>query len=69
MIRNPAVLAAFERRLIASEPVDFRANLRMADEMWRWAKKLGQFPGSNLLEGMEIHTRMARVFSSVRRTP
>jgi hypothetical protein len=55
----------FEKRLIASTPVDFERNLRLADAMWAWAKELGVVPGANPLEGVELHTRMAKVFQSV----
>ena len=69
MIHNPRELWKFEKRLIASQPADFRANLRLADAMVRWARKLGKFPGRDLLDGVEIHIRMAKVFGRVRRTP
>ena len=44
------MLREVERRWIASQPVDFRANLRMVDEMYRYARKLGKFPGPDLME-------------------
>jgi len=66
MIRNPAMLEEFERRWVASQPADFQANLRMADEMYRWARKLGKFPGPDLLEGVEVNIRLARILRSVR---
>jgi len=68
-IRNPAILRDFERRLTASESADFRANLRMVDEMYRYARKLGKFPGPDLMEGVDLNIRLARVLRSVRRTP
>ncbi len=69
VVQNSAKLWEFEKRLIASEPPDHGANLRLADEMWLWAQSLGGVRSEDLLEGVEIHTRMAKVFQSVRRTP
>jgi hypothetical protein len=59
----------FEARLIASEPVDYVANLRLADAMYEHARKLGVFPGPDPLEGIEVNIRMSKVFRSVHRTP
>ena len=69
MIRDPEKLWEFEKRLVASTPVDVRANFRIADEMYRYARKLGMFPGPDLLEGVDVNIRLAKVLRSVRRAP
>jgi hypothetical protein len=69
MIPDYAKFREFERRLVASEPADFDANLRMVDEMYRYARELGKFSGSDPLEGVEVNIRVAKVFRSVQRAP
>jgi len=69
MIQNPAMLREFERRWVASQPADFLANLRLVDEMYRYARKLGKFPGPDPMEGVEVNIRLARVLRSVRGDP
>jgi hypothetical protein len=59
----------FEARLIASEPANLEANLRLVDALYEHARKLGQFPGPDPLEGIEVNIRLSRVFRSVHGTP
>jgi hypothetical protein len=68
MIQNASMFAEFERRLIASEPVDFERNLRLADDLYRHARALGSFPGPDPLDGVEINIRLVRIFRSVSRS-
>jgi len=65
MIPNPSLLQDFERRLIASEPVDFERNLRLAEDLYDHARRLGKLPGPDPIEGVETNIRMVRVFRSV----
>ena len=46
MIQNPSLFAEFERRLIASEPVDFERNLRLADDLYRHCARTWQVSGT-----------------------
>jgi len=69
MIQNAAMLRDVERRWIASQPADLRANLRLVDELYRYARKLGKFPGPDPLEGVEVNVRLASILRSVRTAP
>ena len=69
MIQNASMLRELERRWIACQPADFRANLHLIDEMYRYARKLGRFPAPDPLEGVEVNVRLASILRSVRKTP
>ncbi len=68
MLRNWDRFHEFEKRLIASEPVDFDRNLRLADDLYQHARALGRLPSADPLEGIEINIRLVKVFRSVQRT-
>jgi hypothetical protein len=63
------VFHKFEEQLIASEPVDFQRNLRLADELYAYARQLGTIPGPDPLEGLDVNIRMVKVFRNVHGTP
>jgi hypothetical protein len=66
MIKNPHILEAFERELLAKEPVNFLKNLRLVDGLLKQARSLGVFPPANPLEGIEVDIRVAGVLNRVR---
>jgi len=69
LLRNWDAFHKFEEQLIASEPVDFRRNLRLADDLYEYARRLGKLSGPDPLEGLDVHFRMLKVFHSVHRSP
>jgi len=60
---------AWEEQLIASEPVDVQRNFRLADDFYEYARRLGKFPRSDPLEGLDVLMQMVKVFRSVHKTP
>ena len=68
MIRDWKAWEEFEQRLIASEPVDYRRNFRLADGLYELGRKLGRLPLADPLEGLEhdvqLSLRMKRVHGS-----
>jgi len=69
LLRSWDAFHKFEEQLIASEPVDFQRNLRLADSLYAYARRLGKIPGPDPLEGLDVHIRMLKVFHSVHGTP
>lgn len=65
MIRNPDVLRAFERGLIAGKRPDHMRGLAMLDAMLEESIRMKRFPPENRLEGIEVDIRIARVINSV----
>ena len=53
LLRSWDAFHKFEEQLIASEPVDFARNLRLADDFYEYARRLGKIPGPDPLEGLE----------------
>lgn len=60
MIRNAAMYAAFQRRQIRQEPVDYQRNLRIFEAMYDYARQMGAIDSSRPLEGIESRIRLAR---------
>ncbi len=69
LLRSWEAFHRFEEQLIASEPVDFQRNLRLADDLYAYARQLGRLPGPDTLEGLDVNIRMVKVFRSVHGTP
>ncbi len=68
LLRSWDAFHKFEEQLIASEPVDFERNLRLADDLYEYARRLGKIPGPDPLEGLDVNIRMVKVFRSVHGT-
>ncbi|PMP98059.1 MAG: hypothetical protein C0169_00855 [Thermodesulfobacterium geofontis] len=56
----------FEYQLIAEEPVDFEQNLKLFEEMLKFARELGVFPPEDPLEGIEKDIYLAKVLKSLK---
>jgi hypothetical protein len=69
MIKNPAILEAFEQKLTASQKADPAENMRIFEELHRFALQLGKFTRANPLEGIETVIRLSSILRSVKRTP
>ena len=48
--------------------MDFEGNLRLADDFYEYARRLGRIPGPDPLEGLDVNIRMVKVFRSVHGT-
>ncbi|MBI4165272.1 MAG: hypothetical protein HY508_06005 [Acidobacteria bacterium] len=68
MIRDAQSWADWEARYLASEPADFRRNLRLLEAMYEHARALGVFPLADPMEGLETDIRVAKALN-VRTTP
>ena len=69
LLRSWDAFHKFEEQLIASEPIDVQRNLSLADDFYEHGRRLGKFPRSDPLEGLDVLIRTAKVFRSVHRTP
>jgi hypothetical protein len=69
MIQHPEILEDFERRWTAGQPADYEENLRIMNAMALWAKKVGQFPRQDLLEGLDEIIAFSRILRRVRTGP
>jgi hypothetical protein len=66
MINDAEAWRRWEEAGPLSEPVDFQKNLRIFDQLYDLACKLGVFPLADPLEGIEIHARVARILNGGR---
>lgn len=67
MIKNPALVAEFEKSQAQAEPPDFFRNLAIVEALYREACLLGAFPLKDSLEGIDTDVRLAKVLNV--RTP
>ena len=61
MVRNPELIRRFEDEQARRSPPDYRANLRIFEELWKHAHRLGALPLRDPLEGIENDLRLARM--------
>ena len=66
MVKNHTVIKAFEIRLLRKSKPNFHENLRIANELLRYAITMKIFPPKNRLEDIEIDIRFAKAINSVR---
>ena len=59
MIRDAKQLREWENEFIASRPADLTENLRLYEAMYEEARRLGAFPLTDPLEGIEHKIRLA----------
>ena len=64
MIRNAAMYAAFQRRQIRQEPVDYQRNLMIFEAMYEYARSMGAIDPSRPLDGLESRIRLARALNA-----
>lgn len=68
MIKDKKFLEELEREIIKSLKMDVEKNLRIFQELLKFARELGKFPPENLLEGIEIDIKYARAINGIKRT-
>jgi hypothetical protein len=67
MVKNPALVEAFEKSQSLLERPDYARNLKIVEALYREACLLGTLPLKDPLEGIEVDIRLARVLNV--RTP
>jgi hypothetical protein len=67
MIKDRALWEAWEAQYLASEPPDFRHNLRIFEALYEYARSLGRFHPADSL-GLESRIELARVLNG-RKSP
>ena len=68
MVRNAALLIAFERQQHRTRAVSHAQNMRLYEAMYRQARRLDVIPGDDPLAGIEHDIHLARLLN-VRTTP
>ena len=65
MIKNPHILEQFEREQLRKHKPDYDKNIKVFNEMYRYALSIGTLPLKNPLEGIELKIKIARILNSV----
>ena len=68
MIKDPKFFEEWERKFIASEPPNYKRNVRIFEAMLSEVKALGVWPPKDPLEGIEVDLRVARMLNASRST-
>jgi hypothetical protein len=58
----------FERELLKKEKVDIMRNFKILEALYQEAVSLGIIPLKNLLDGVEVDIKIAKVVNSVSKT-
>lgn len=69
MIKNREKLQKFERDQIKKEKVNLLQNFHIVNALYKEAIALGRLPMKNVLEGLEVDLKIARVVNSVSKSP
>ncbi len=65
MIKDPKMLAEFEREEARNEKPDYGSALRIFEAMWLEGMALGVLPLKDPLEGIDVDIRIARMLNHV----
>lgn len=68
MIKNTSRLKEFEDYYMRRDKPDLLRNLQLLDQLYKEAKALSVFPLQELLSGLEIDIKIAKVINSVPKT-
>lgn len=69
MVKNPALVEAFERSQSLLERPDFARNLKIVEALYREACLLGILPLKDPLEGIEVNVRLAKMLNGLASSP
>ena len=64
LIKNAAMLREFEERYIAGDRLSYDQALNIVDSLWAEGVALGVLPPKDLMEGVAVDLRMARILRS-----
>ncbi|MCX5783854.1 MAG: hypothetical protein NTW04_05400 [Elusimicrobia bacterium] len=67
MVKNPHLLAQFEREYIRNQPLDYAKNMKIFEAMYNEAVALGILPSKDPLEGIEDKIRLVKILNYVPR--
>ena len=65
---KPREFRKFEAVLIRKEKADFKRNLSLVEALYKEAVALGVMPPKDLLEGVDVALRIAKVVNCVPKT-
>ncbi len=68
MIQNIEKWHTFELAWAASQKPDYAENLRLLEDMYLYARKLGKFSAEDAMEGIEKNIHLAGILNRVCRT-
>ena len=63
MIKNPIIFEQFEREQIKREKPNYIKSLRIFEELWKEAVRMGVLPPKDPLDGIAVDIRMARILN------
>lgn len=61
MIKNADILRDFEERYIATSNLSYKQALSIVDSLWAEGVSLGVLPPKDLMEGVSVDLRIARI--------
>ncbi|MFN4220150.1 MAG: hypothetical protein ACK4GJ_04430 [bacterium] len=68
MIKNKKILKKFEREFIQNCKLDIEKKFEIFENLLKFAKEIKKFPPQNLLEGIEIDIKYAKIINGIKRT-
>ena len=66
MVKDSKILERFEKNLVRRSKSEYKENVKIANDLLAYAKKMRKFPPKNRLEGIEVDIKFAKVINSVR---
>ncbi len=66
MVKNPHILAQFEKEYIQNDNRSFDEKLKSYDALYNYAVKLGILPSGNPLEGIETKIKVAKIINGIK---
>jgi len=64
LIKNADILRDFEDRYIAADNLSYEQALNIVDSLWDEGVALGVLPPKDLMEGVAVDVRIARILRS-----
>ena len=69
MIKNSEKLARFDREYHRKQRIDIANNFLIVESLYAEAVYLGTFSRQDLLDGLEVDIKIAKVINNVSKTP
>jgi hypothetical protein len=67
MVRNPDLLRELEEKYIAASRLPYEKALAIIEALWTEGVSLAVLPPKDLMEGVEVDVRMARILNACSR--
>ncbi|MFN3996107.1 MAG: hypothetical protein ACK4GR_06235 [bacterium] len=68
MIKNKNLIEKFESNFIKNSNYSIEKKLEIFENLLKFAKEIKKFPPQNLLEGIEIDIKYAKIINGIKRT-